>query len=36
MVIALWVTTIPPLQPSSPINKSEILVGVENAVGRGV
>jgi hypothetical protein len=31
------VNTIPPLPPSSPsINKSEILYGVENAVGRGV
>jgi two-component system, OmpR family, sensor histidine kinase VicK len=30
------VTTIPPLPPSSDINKSEILYGVENAVGRGV
>jgi two-component system sensor histidine kinase VicK len=30
------VTTIPPLPPSSPSNKSEILYGVENAVGRGV
>ena len=29
-------TTIPPLPPSSHINKSEILYGVENAVGRGV
>jgi signal transduction histidine kinase len=28
--------TIPPLPPSPPINKSEILYGVENAVGRGV
>jgi two-component system, OmpR family, sensor histidine kinase VicK len=38
MVIAffIWVTTIPPLPPSSPINKSEILYGVESAVGRGV
>jgi signal transduction histidine kinase len=30
------VTTIPPLLPNSHINKSEILYGVENAVGRGV
>jgi len=30
------VTTIPSLPPSSDINKSEILYGVENAVGRGV
>jgi two-component sensor histidine kinase len=30
------VTTIPPLPPSSHLNKSEILYGVENAVGRGV
>jgi two-component system, OmpR family, sensor histidine kinase VicK len=30
------VTTIPSLPPSSGINKSEILYGVENAVGRGV
>jgi two-component system, OmpR family, sensor histidine kinase VicK len=30
------VTTIPPLPPGSTINKSEILYGVENAVGRGV
>jgi len=30
------VTTIPPLPPSSPSNKSEILYGVENAVGRGI
>jgi two-component system, OmpR family, sensor histidine kinase VicK len=30
------VTTIPSLPPSSNINKSEILYGVENAVGRGV
>jgi hypothetical protein len=30
------VTTIPPLPPSAHINKSEILYGVENAVGRGV
>lgn len=29
-------TTIPPLPPSSHVNKSEILYGVENAVGRGV
>jgi two-component system sensor histidine kinase VicK len=29
-------TTIPSLPPSSHINKSEILYGVENAVGRGV
>ncbi|HEX5976054.1 MAG TPA: hypothetical protein VFY68_02190, partial [Nitrososphaeraceae archaeon] len=29
-------TTIPSLPPSSGINKSEILYGVENAVGRGV
>jgi two-component system, OmpR family, sensor histidine kinase VicK len=30
-------TSIPPLPPNSPsINKSEILYGVENAVGRGV
>ena len=29
-------TTIPPLPPSSNINKSEILYGVENAVGRWV
>ena len=28
--------TIPPLPPTSPVNKSEILYGVENAVGRGV
>jgi two-component system sensor histidine kinase VicK len=30
------VTTIPPHPPSPNINKSEILYGVENAVGRGV
>jgi two-component system, OmpR family, sensor histidine kinase VicK len=30
------VTTIPPLPPNSHLNKSEILYGVENAVGRGV
>jgi len=30
------VNTIPSLPPSSDINKSEILYGVENAVGRGV
>jgi signal transduction histidine kinase len=30
------VPTIPPLPPTSPVNKSEILYGVENAVGRGV
>jgi hypothetical protein len=30
------VPTIPPLPPSSHMNKSEILYGVENAVGRGV
>jgi two-component system sensor histidine kinase VicK len=30
------VTTIPSLPPSSHLNKSEILYGVENAVGRGV
>jgi two-component system sensor histidine kinase VicK len=30
------VTTIPPLPPSSHLKKSEILYGVENAVGRGV
>lgn len=38
MVIAFFlrVTTIPPLPPSSHKNKSEILYGVENAVGRGV
>jgi hypothetical protein len=30
------VTTIPSLPPSSSINKSEILYGVQNAVGRGV
>jgi two-component system sensor histidine kinase VicK len=29
-------TTIPPLPPSSNVNKSEILYGVENAVGRGI
>lgn len=29
-------TTIPPLPPNSHLNKSEILYGVENAVGRGV
>ena len=29
-------TTIPPLPPSSHLNKSEILYGVEKAVGRGV
>ena len=29
-------TTIPSLPPSSGINKSEILYGVENAVGSGV
>ena len=29
-------TTIPPLSPNSPINRSEILYGIENAVGRGV
>ena len=29
-------TTIPSLPPSSHLNKSEILYGVENAVGRGV
>lgn len=29
-------TTVPPLPPSSKPNKSEILYGVENAVGRGV
>ena len=28
--------TIPPLPPASPVNKSEILYGVEDAVGRGV
>ena len=28
--------TIPSLPPNSDINKSEILYGVENAVGRGV
>ena len=28
--------TIPSLPPSTDINKSEILYGVENAVGRGV
>jgi two-component system, OmpR family, sensor histidine kinase VicK len=30
------VSTIPPLPPDSHINKSEILYGVESAVGRGV
>src|ERR671921_1106919 len=30
------VTTIPALPPTSGMNKSEILYGVENAVGRGV
>ena len=30
------VTTIPPLPPNSHLNKSEILYGVETAVGRGV
>ena len=29
-------TTIPPLPPHTPLNSSEILYGVENAVGRGV
>ena len=29
-------TTIPPLPPNSHLNKSEILYGVETAVGRGV
>ena len=32
----LTLTTIPPLPPSSQHNKSEILYGVENAVGRGI
>jgi two-component system, OmpR family, sensor histidine kinase VicK len=37
MVIAFFrVSMIPPLPPSSHINKSEILYGVESAVGRGV
>src|SRR5918994_5772541 len=35
-VFVIRVTTIPPLPPSAHINKSEILYGVENAVGRGV
>src|SRR5918999_955227 len=35
-VFVVSMTTIPPLPPSSHINKSEILYGVENAVGRGV
>jgi nitrogen-specific signal transduction histidine kinase len=30
------VTTIPPLPPGSNINKSEILYGVENTMGRGI
>jgi two-component system sensor histidine kinase VicK len=30
------VTTTPPLPPSSHLNKSEILYGVEKAVGRGI
>jgi two-component system, OmpR family, sensor histidine kinase VicK len=30
------VTTVSPFPPSSPMNKSEILYGVEKAVGRGV
>ena len=28
--------TIPPIPPSSHVNQSEIIYGVENAVGRGV
>src|ERR671918_3149448 len=35
-VFVVSMTTIPSLPPSSHINKSEILYGVENAVGRGV
>jgi two-component system sensor histidine kinase VicK len=35
-VFVVLMTTIPSLPPSSHINKSEILYGVENAVGRGV
>src|ERR671918_59958 len=35
-VFVVSMTTIPSLPPSSSINKSEILYGVENAVGRGV
>ena len=32
----ITLTTIPPLPPGSQHNKSEILYGVENAVGRGI
>jgi two-component system, OmpR family, sensor histidine kinase VicK len=35
-VFLIRVNTIPSLPPSTDINKSEILYGVENAVGRGV
>src|ERR687894_3334195 len=35
-VFVISMTTIPSLPPSTDINKSEILYGVENAVGRGV
>ena len=35
-VFVVSMTTIPSLPPSSHTNKSEILYGVENAVGRGV
>src|ERR671911_1399850 len=35
-VFVVSMTTIPSLPPSAHINKSEILYGVENAVGRGV
>src|ERR671913_41164 len=35
-VFVISMTTIPSLPPSTEINKSEILYGVENAVGRGV
>jgi hypothetical protein len=35
-VFVVLMTTIPSLPPSSHTNKSEILYGVENAVGRGV
>ena len=32
----ITLTTFPPLLPGSQYNKSEILYGVENAVGRGI
>jgi two-component system, OmpR family, sensor histidine kinase VicK len=38
-VVIVYYVVVPivaPLPPSSPVNKSEILYGVENAVGRGV